>query len=221
MMRRRLKPNPCPPGGDTRRRWMRRLVFPVCVAVVFLAYGWLAEAVLAAIVYYYDEQGRIHYINTDYMKVPERYRWQVEEQLRRKGLMDDNKKESRKETVGSTEENETSSAGRSAPASVDPFARQKVEFFTRPGCAECYRLEMLLRAHKIPYVRYDITCVGKECPRSPYGIPSGTPPMTRVGDVVIQGKDIQKISEAYEAMIAAQEEPAVEQPRDRERKRRR
>lgn len=35
----------------------------------------------AATVHYRDESGTVHYVNTDYAKVPERYRGQVEEQL--------------------------------------------------------------------------------------------------------------------------------------------
>ena len=36
----------------------------------------------AATVHYRDENGTVHYVNTDYAKVPERYRGQVEEQLK-------------------------------------------------------------------------------------------------------------------------------------------
>ncbi len=35
----------------------------------------------AVMVHYYDEQGRIHWVNTDHMKVPAKYRSQVQSQL--------------------------------------------------------------------------------------------------------------------------------------------
>lgn len=54
---------------------------PAIIVLVLLTLGSFIDAASAAIVKYTDENGKAHYVNTQYTKVPERYMGQVKDQL--------------------------------------------------------------------------------------------------------------------------------------------
>lgn len=98
-------------------------------------------------VYYHDEQGKIHYVNTDFAKVPDKYMYQVI------GQLDEPKLTPAKEEV------EVSVSP--TPANQPPEPKKQtasVKVYVSDTCGEaCSSFELALQVRNIVYQRVDIT----------------------------------------------------------------
>ena len=125
----------------------------------------------AKLVRYMDEEGIIHYVNTDYTQVPPQYRWQVE-----------------KPPANEAEENASdlpANAEVSLPPETPPQPQaQLVELFTRRDCQPCRLLELKLKGGLFPYVAYDVDIhpIGRQV----YEELGGDLPFVRVGKKIIR-----------------------------------
>lgn len=115
------------------------------MAILLLAIISLSTlTVHARMVYYHDEEGKIHYVNTDFAKVPEQYMYQVLPQL--------------EQPEPPPEQPETPNVP-AAPIFVkNAPIKKKIELdvFIADGCDECTQLEVMLRSRKILYNRHDV-----------------------------------------------------------------
>ncbi|MCK5215021.1 MAG: hypothetical protein KAR05_06675 [Candidatus Omnitrophica bacterium] len=140
--------------------------------LIFLFSSWISEA---TIVRYIDVYGKAHYVNTKYSKVPERYLDQVQDQL-------EEETPELVEAEPQKQENDTFT-----PADVGV----KVEVFTAGKNEDCRKLEILLKAFKITYTKYDIneTDYGREV----FSSVGGKLPFTKVGGKIFHGYKIRDI----------------------------
>ena len=152
----------------------------------------------AKMVYYFDEAGKIHYVNTDYSKVPDRYGPQVRRQLEKIKApaaepIEENPKD---EPAAEISENATI-----------PTAQPLVEVFVQPDCLECRKLEINLKAKKIFYKRYDINYdhYGQQV----YAQINGELPFTRIGEEIIYGNNIKRIEEILKQPEIFSPEPSL------------
>ncbi|OGX06404.1 MAG: hypothetical protein A2Z88_07025 [Omnitrophica WOR_2 bacterium GWA2_47_8] len=185
---------------------MKKSIFIVLLGLISVfACG---NASFAKMVQYVDEQGKIHYVNTDISKVPEAYRYQVEDQLEEKTA------EGQDESAPQAENEETEAPKDSEAASADlPFPGMKeaksltavpqisktVEFYTSSNCTECIFIEALLKSKNVDYDKYSVDDkgIGEEKFRLLGG---GTVPTTKIGGVVIEGTDGNKIQDALQTI---------------------
>ena len=143
----------------------------------------------AAIVHYFDEEGKIHYVNTDYFKVPARYRDQVKDQLEPEVKA---KKQVESGGCKTCQEKNATITDEKQKDEKQKKEKPKVELFMRVGCKKCDRLDIILRANRIPLSRYDADT-------NPYGqqvyAEAGEPdlPLTRVGTDFVYGDSIHAV----------------------------
>ena len=153
---------------------------PIEFFLLMLSIFTIVVAAEAKMVSYVDKNGEMHYVNTDFSKIPEEYRHQVEETT--------------------TEDNTTNKEilkEPSAPPAANPTpenTQNTVEVLVSLDCLDCKKLEALLSSHKINYLRYDVNS-------HPYGQTlykeiGGELPITKVDNEVIHGLDIQRIVSA-------------------------
>ena len=143
----------------------------------------------AAFVKYIDRNGKDHYVNTDYTKVPEEYLYQVRNQINATN------QSSSDTTDNSSDQNATIPLPE--PDDGEDTSLQAVEVFISANCKDCERLETLLQANKIEYMHYDVgsTSMGQEF----YKTMGSTPlPITRIGDKIIRGNDINTIKKVLD-----------------------
>ncbi len=137
----------------------------------------------AAFVSYTDVNGKLHYINTEYNKVPDQYLNQVEEQLKK---------------IENTKIKNTPEAAVEKSAIENPqppTPELTVEVFVKTDCQDCMRLQALLEAHKIKYLVYDIK--NSEKGIEFYKSTSNEKfPITRIGSKIIYGNDVLAIKDA-------------------------
>ena len=134
--------------------------------------------VKAEMVSYVDENGEMHYVNTDFAKVPEKYRHQLENEA----------------VENSIPANPETTLPQTAPQPIQPLMGNQgapVEILVSLNCPDCQKLEILLKAHKVSYLRYDIDTHprGKEL----YEEIGGNLPITKIGEKIIYGVDIKSI----------------------------
>ncbi|MCR4336347.1 MAG: glutaredoxin [Candidatus Omnitrophica bacterium] len=154
----------------------------------------------AKLVHYTDKNGQIHYVNTDFSKVPAEYYPQVIKQLKEEKPKVEAPLEEKKEEevlpVGPTEE-------------AKNLASAKVELFTGEECKECKKIELILRGNGVAFEQYDIF-------RHPYGVQTyqklqgGKPPILKAGTHVISNATlndaIQLIQQIRKGEISTSEE---------------
>ncbi|MDP2654132.1 MAG: glutaredoxin domain-containing protein [Candidatus Omnitrophota bacterium] len=144
----------------------------------------LALAAEAKIVHYFDDDGKIHYVNTDFSKVPDRYLPQVRPQLA---------DEQPDKVLDAPSNNAVLPPEEPAVKTKTPGSRGggEVEFFFDIRCPDCKKVEDLLQSLKIRYARFNVS-------RHPYGInfyrqESGDLPIIRAQGKVIHGADMDGI----------------------------
>ena len=142
---------------------------------LFLIFLFSSRMSAATMVRYIDVYGKAHYVNTKYSKVPERYLDQVQDQL-------EEEKPEPVEKEPQKQENDTFT-----PADVGV----KVEVFNAGESEDCRKLEVLLRAFKIPYTKYDVneTDYGREV----FSSVGGKLPITKIGSKIFHGYKIRDI----------------------------
>ena len=142
--------------------------YGLLLIVFFLVMTGLAHAKL---VHYMDEEGIIHYVNTDYAQVPLEYRWQV--------------KEPPANETGEAVDNLPANAEISVAPEASPEPQpQIVELFIRRDCDRCRLLELKLKGGLIPYVAYDVDIhpIGRQV----YEEQGGDLPFVRFGKTIIR-----------------------------------
>lgn len=152
---------------------MKLVHFILPILSIFLA----ALSAKAEMISYVDEDGEMHYVNTDFAKVPGKYRQQIEGDTAA-----DNSTLNKKVAAPQSEE----------LATVSKNKEPSVEILVSLDCPDCHKLAILLKAHKIKYLRYDVDQhpYGKEL----YAKIGGNLPITKIGDEIIYGPDITKIA---------------------------
>ena len=169
---------------------MQLLKFIFCT-LFFLGTVAPAQAIM---VQYIDEYGKVHYVNTDYANVPQKYYYQVKDQIEKAAKKTDAEKAAANPSPVKTPEPEPTPA----PPPIDPEAEEetkkepkKVELFVGADCSQCYLLESVLRQRKIVYQKYDI---GSDPGREKYHeLGVRELPVTKVGSKVILGFDLNGI----------------------------
>jgi len=148
---------------------MRNILIVVLTLTISLA-AFLTEAKMVS---YVDKKGKVRYVNTDFAKVPEEYRDQIEP-----------------EPVDLPANQEIVTPKEPPPEAVESES-PLVEVLIKLDCSDCRQLEFLLNAHGIKYMRYDVDRHprGKEL----YQELGGDVPITKVGDEVIYGADAPRV----------------------------
>ncbi len=164
-----------------------------CFIFLLLTLVFLVKQSDAAFVSYKDKSGKIHYVNTDYTKVPDEYLKQVEEQLKK---IEDTKAKFNPPgnfSAPTTPFPTFSNASNQANPAYEPEISAQV--YIKRGCDDCMRLRVLLDAHKIKYSMHDIeaSTEGMEFYKNMQNAPL---PITRIGPKVIFGIDINAIKNA-------------------------
>lgn len=131
----------------------------------------------AKIVHYTDADGKVHYVNTDFAKVPDEYYSQVRAQL---------------EVPKPVQTQDTKSLNSAKPA--DKKAKPVIFLTSSANCPVCPKLEGELRAKKIFYSRYDVDYNQKG--RELHEQIGGELPICLVEEEVIHGDNIQEILNA-------------------------
>lgn len=162
---------------------MNRRVFGL-FAVFFLT----AACAQAKMVYYYDEKGDVHYVNTDYVQVPEQYMRQVLPQLAEPSPAEDKDKKTP----------EISPTPTAVPTPADLKPEVTIEFFTSVECKICNQIELLMRARKLKFNSYDVNYHprGRQFLSERGGQVSL--PVVFVNGVEVEGTNINAISDAVE-----------------------
>jgi glutaredoxin len=164
-------------------------------------------SVQAKIVSYVDENGQMRFVNTDFAKVPEKYREQVEP------------KTPDASAAEVENQNERPSAGPESDVpltdSEQPLAKpaDPVEVLTKSDCLDCRELQMLLAAHDIEYTTLDIE--KSERAKTLYEYAGGGKlPITQIGKRTIYGVDVRTIVSIYHAArpgLPPRQEPTQEE----------
>lgn len=143
----------------------------------------------AAMVHYFDEQGKIHYINTDVAIVPKEYMDQVKPQL-------EALKPKAAEPAVPVAPPMSSEQLPSQPADVQYV---KVEVITESGCAPCQTLMRGLRQRGIPFQYYNFNY--SSAAQEMYTRFSGQSlPLTIInGRRAVTGSDIYEVLKAIES----------------------
>ncbi len=158
----------------------------------------------AAFVSYKDTSGKIHYINTEYTKVPDQYLSQVEDQLKK--IEADKTKNN---FINIPDQNINAPIGW-MPNNIQSQEAENiakvVEVFYKTDCEECMRLRVRLDANKINYSLYDVenSSPGMEFYKT---LPNTQLPITRIGKTIIYGNDINAIKN-----VLTPEIPVVQNP---------
>ncbi len=180
-----------------------------CVIFLILAVFSLTRQADAAFVSYKDTSGKMHYINTDYTKVPDQYLSQVEDQLKK--IEADKAKNNFVNFPGQNTNIPTPGWIPSDDQDQQPQNTNKiVEVFYKTNCEECMRLRVLLDANNIQYSLYDIenSFPGIEFYKM---MQNAALPITRVAGAIIHGNDILAIKNALNLKMPAPKNPAPEQ----------
>ena len=146
-----------------------RLTHFIVLGSIFL----FTLAAEAKMISYVDKAGEMHYVNTNFSKVPPEYQDQVEEQVSEENNME-----------GTLPEEPVK---KPKTEKIEPL----VEVLVTLDCPDCRKLELLLNAHKVTFHRYDVMShpYGKEL----YEKIGGNLPITKIGDQIIYGIDIKRI----------------------------
>ncbi len=148
----------------------------------------------AVMVHYYDENGKIHYVNTAVAQVPSRYMDQVRPQLEaaERAEAEEAEEKAVPETDIPEEPGEDESETPNPPRIV-------LDVLMTPHCRGCMRLFSQLRVNKIFFRSHNIetSARGKELYQQYQGMPL---PITIIGDEAVSGPDILKIKELLEKM---------------------
>ena len=113
--------------------------------IFFLVLG-LTSLTKAEMVKYIDENGKIHYVDTDYGKVPDRYKHQIKAT----------------ETKQETKVTETTAPNVPALPVLQQMTTQQppqiksVEIFVSANCPKCMFIESIFKNANVKYSRYDI-----------------------------------------------------------------
>ena len=164
---------------------MRKIYYAIfTISLLVLTVSAPAKADLVS---YIDENGEMHYVNTNFSKVPEQYLDQIKQQ---------------KEPSETEQKQPSPSPGQSDQGHLADNPEKDlpppVEVLVNAGCLDCKKLELLLKAHKIPYFAFDVdkTDRGKTLYQQMDG---GALPITVIGTRTIYGIDILSITSAYHA----------------------
>jgi len=163
---------------------MKRSV--LILSLLYLTYTAVGEA---AFINYTDVNGKIHYVNTEYGKVPDRYLSQVQDQL-------DKIKATPIPTAMTDPSQFSQNPQLNTFTYLNPNVNQSpVEVYVKADCKDCERLETLLQANQIKYMRYDVeyTSMGKELYRT---MGNTALPITRIKGQIIPGSNINAIKSA-------------------------
>ncbi|MCK5580128.1 MAG: hypothetical protein KAJ18_02530 [Candidatus Omnitrophica bacterium] len=195
---------------------MKRFFLILAIFLLSLNY---AEAKL---VRYIDEQGKTHFVNTDYARIPEKYYYQVRDQLEEPIIPEENvdleetekmtedEEESTWEEEEPTGEEDTSAILEeyTVPLEYEDEAGQKkhegksqsqrIEVFVSSDCADCHKLETSLRVSSINYLRYDVD--NNNYGRTVYEELGGDLPITRINSTIVRGCNLRKILAIIKAL---------------------
>ncbi len=146
----------------------------------------------AVMVHYYDENGKIHYVNTAVAQVPPRYMDQVRPQLEAAERAQAEKAE--EQATSEIDVPEESGEGESQTPNPPQIV---LDVLTSSHCRGCMRLFAQLRVNKIFFRSHNIetSARGKELYQQYQGMPL---PITIIGDEAVSGPDILKIKELLE-----------------------
>ncbi len=145
----------------------------------------------AALVHYFDEQGQIHYVDTDYANVPPQYLSQVQEQLEKAEQKTEEQSASPAQKIKKPEV-----SVEKRPEPEPPSTPSKiVEFYTNQTCGQCPMLEALLkRAKNIKLTVFDVDTVEGQKKYTELGV--NNIPVTKIDSTIIVGLEIEKILSA-------------------------
>ena len=153
----------------------------VPVAALLVLFGFFLNSVHADVVRYTDAQGKIHYVDS-INKVPAEFRGQLNDA---KPLPPINRERGFR----------FSPVADRAPVPEERATQARVELFVTSWCPYCQQLEAALRANKVTYTRYDIE-KSAEGKRKYDAIGGRGIPITKVGDSVIRGNNLQGVLSA-------------------------
>ncbi len=138
-----------------------------------------------------DEKGQIHYVNTDYSKVPEKYRAQIEEGKKERQT-------SKEEGMADQNPLDLSELKQSSAVEYQVFEKKKglknlpIKVFTSTTCADCHKLITLLRANHIPFETYHVGH-DQKAKQLFEQVGTGILPLTQIGLDWIPGYEPKKI----------------------------
>ncbi|HOY09524.1 MAG TPA: hypothetical protein PLB05_05545 [Candidatus Omnitrophota bacterium] len=154
---------------------------------------WLTQttAAYAVMVHYYDENGKIHYVNTTVAQVPQRYMDQVRPQLEAAERAQAEEKKEDVPLMGGGQNLDEGDAQTANPPKVI------LDVLMTSHCKGCMRLFSQLRVNKIFFRSHNVETSprGKELYQQYQGMPL---PITIVGDQAVSGPDIIKIKQLLE-----------------------
>ncbi len=162
----------------------------------------------AAFVNYTDINGKVHYINTDYSKIPDQYLNQVEEQLQK---IEAAKTKSSQINILDPNKQPPSTTNGEELINQDKKTNPLVEVFFKTDCKDCTRLQVLLEANNIKFSLYDVE-------NSNYGIEfyktqqNGQLPITRIDSKIIYGNDINAVKNALNPQEDVGQNPVAASP---------
>jgi len=159
----------------------------------------ISSSAKAEIVSYRDNNGNVHFVNTDYSSVPEEYRDRVKKskvtgtETTMEPTSIDDPKNIKKiseilEKLGSIKakkENKNSS-GTKKTEEEPTNEESTVEVFSSEDCVECVFWETFLRSENISYIKYDIN-TDPEARRRYEEFKTKILPITVIDDTVIEG----------------------------------
>lgn len=154
----------------------------------------MPDSARSELVSYIDDNGEMHYVNTSFAKVPEKYLSQVEAQLNPPAVENETPAPPPVSEPGT----KTGDITKGLPA-PDP-----VEVLTSADCMTCQKLFMLLNAHKIEFLTLDVNTSprGQEL----YAETGGELPVTKIGTTTIYGLDVKAIVSTYHAQRSKRKE---------------
>jgi len=146
-------------------------------------------------VHYIDERGKIHYVDTDYSKVPERYRDQVAGQLAA-----EEKKAGHSPAALPPGAGGEATTGRTNNVILSSGSGLQIDLFVKPACVECAFLEIFLNSERIPYDRHDVT---QDPNAKKMFAELGSPPVPviKIGSRVISGFQAAEIQSAIKSQL--------------------
>ncbi len=159
------------------------------ISVIFISFILIScfwcNAALAVFVKYIDRNGKNHYVNIDYNKIPAEYLDQVQDQLQK---IEEQKQLKSKDNKP---QNSVSPAGQQG-TKVTPDKNTSIDVLVKADCIECSRLEVLLQANKIKYTKHELenSSVGQEFYKKN---PDAQFPITKIGKKIIYGNNIYEI----------------------------
>jgi hypothetical protein len=162
---------------------MTFLILLLCVSRA----GW------TKMVHYIDENGKTHYVNTDFRTIPPQYLDQVRSQLREDTTQASDVPPDEDQDTASGQETEEAE-----PVQEDAAAVPLIDVFVADDCDECPVFLQELIINKISYRRFDVHehAYGKKM----YGRHPGILPFTKVGDRLIRGRNVKEVSAAIKKL---------------------